>query len=107
MPPPSADAAGSRSASIWLTSADGAGAVGRWDRLMVFGALNLAAAVCFLICFGLSFILVTVYRKFAIVYVSPLPSPRRPLVQATSCPASTAAGLSPAGMRLPPSTHRG
>jgi hypothetical protein len=70
---------------------------------MVFGALNLAAAVCFLICFGLSFILVTVYRKFAIVYVSP----RRPLVQATSCPASTAAGLPPAGMRLPPSTHRG
>lgn len=52
--------------------------VSRWDRLLVFGACNLAALVCFILCFALLPILWPVPRKFAILFVSPLHMPPRP-----------------------------
>lgn len=45
--------------------------VSRWDRLLIFGACNLAAAICFVLCFVLFSILWPVPRKFAILYVYP------------------------------------
>ena len=41
----------------------------RWDRLLIFAACNLGAAVCFIICFTLFLFLATKPRKFAILYV--------------------------------------
>ena len=43
--------------------------VSRWDRLLVFGALNLAALALFVICFTLFPILSIKPKKFAILYV--------------------------------------
>jgi len=43
-------------------------ALSRWDRLMIFGACNLAALICFIICFSLFFVLAAVPRKFAILW---------------------------------------
>ena len=43
----------------------------RWDRLLIFGAFNLAAAACFVICFTLFPVLALKPRKFAILYVHP------------------------------------
>ena len=48
--------------------------VSRWDRLLIFGAFNLAAAVCFVICFTLFPVLAIKPRKFAILYVHPVSS---------------------------------
>ena len=46
--------------------------VSRWDRLLIFGAFNLAAAACFVICFTLFPMLAAGSpRKFAILYVHP------------------------------------
>lgn len=42
-------------------------AVSRWDRLMVFGACNLAALACFVICFTLFPVLSLRPRKFVIL----------------------------------------
>ncbi|KAK7422192.1 Protein transport protein sft2 [Neonectria punicea] len=39
----------------------------RWDRLMVFGACNLAALACFVICFTLFPVLSLRPRKFVIL----------------------------------------
>ena len=41
----------------------------RWDRLLIFGACNVAALICFIICFSLLFVLTLAFRKFAILYV--------------------------------------
>lgn len=49
--------------------------VSRWDRLLVFGACNVAALVCFVICFALLPILGVATRKFAILFVFPIPLP--------------------------------
>ncbi|EEA27650.1 Golgi traffic protein SFT2, putative [Talaromyces marneffei ATCC 18224] len=43
-------------------------ALSRWDRMLVFGACNLGAAVCFLLCFVLWPALITKPRKFAILW---------------------------------------
>lgn len=43
--------------------------VSRWDRLLIFGALNLAALALFVVCFTLLPILSLRPRKFAILYV--------------------------------------
>lgn len=44
--------------------------VSRWDRLLVFGGLNLAAVALFVVCFTLLPILSLRPRKFAILYVT-------------------------------------
>lgn len=41
--------------------------VSRWDRMLIFAACNLGAAVCFLICFFLFPVLTLKPRKFAIL----------------------------------------
>jgi len=46
--------------------------VSRWDRLLVFGACNLAALACFVLCFALFPLLWAVPRKFAILFVYPV-----------------------------------
>lgn len=43
--------------------------VSRWDRLLLFGGLNLAAIALFVVCFTLMPILSLRPRKFAILYV--------------------------------------
>ncbi|KAL8719896.1 MAG: hypothetical protein Q9225_003155 [Loekoesia sp. 1 TL-2023] len=43
-------------------------ALSRWDRLLVFGACNAAAIVCFVICFALFPVLSLRPRKFAILW---------------------------------------
>ncbi|KAF4122622.1 Got1/Sft2-like family [Geosmithia morbida] len=43
-------------------------ALSRWDRLMIFGACNLAAAACFVICFTLFPVLSLRPRKFVILW---------------------------------------
>ncbi|KAL8936544.1 MAG: hypothetical protein Q9211_004133 [Gyalolechia sp. 1 TL-2023] len=43
-------------------------ALSRWDRLLVFGACNAAAVVCFVICFALFPVLSVRPRKFAILW---------------------------------------
>ncbi|RMY31021.1 hypothetical protein D0864_16906, partial [Hortaea werneckii] len=43
-------------------------AVSRWDRILIFGGLNLAAVACFVICFTLLPILSLRPRKFAILW---------------------------------------
>ncbi|KAK0509481.1 hypothetical protein JMJ35_007875 [Cladonia borealis] len=43
-------------------------ALSRWDRLLIFGACNLAALACFVLCFALFPILWPVPRKFAILW---------------------------------------
>lgn len=48
----------------------------RWDRLLVFGAFNIAALACFVICFALFPVLSLKPRKFAILYVYPDPPSR-------------------------------
>jgi len=47
---------------------EGIFALSRWDRLLVFGACNVAALVCFVICFALLPILAVATRKFAILW---------------------------------------
>ncbi|KAG9660760.1 SFT2-domain-containing protein, partial [Aureobasidium melanogenum] len=42
-------------------------ALSRWDRLLVFGALNLAAIALFVVCFTLMPVLTLRPRKFAIL----------------------------------------
>ncbi|KAJ5131844.1 hypothetical protein N7448_006002 [Penicillium atrosanguineum] len=44
-------------------------ALSRWDRLLIFGACNLGAAVCFLICFFLFPVLTLKPRKFAVLQI--------------------------------------
>ncbi|GAB7355737.1 hypothetical protein MBLNU459_g6429t1 [Dothideomycetes sp. NU459] len=46
-------------------------ALSRWDRLLVFGGLNLAALALFVVCFTLMPILSLKPRKFAILYSGP------------------------------------
>ncbi|GAB7325229.1 hypothetical protein MBLNU13_g09297t2 [Cladosporium sp. NU13] len=46
-------------------------ALSRWDRLLLFGGLNLAALALFVVCFTLFPILSLKPRKFAILYVIP------------------------------------
>ncbi|KAJ5939502.1 hypothetical protein N7466_002636 [Penicillium verhagenii] len=41
-------------------------ALSRWDRMLIFGACNLGAAVCFMICFFLFPVLTLKPRKFAV-----------------------------------------
>ncbi|CAD0057036.1 unnamed protein product, partial [Aureobasidium pullulans] len=43
-------------------------ALSRWDRLLVFGALNLAAIALFVVCFTLMPVLTLRPRKFAILW---------------------------------------
>ncbi|KAJ5145475.1 uncharacterized protein N7515_000039 [Penicillium bovifimosum] len=43
-------------------------ALSRWDRMLIFGACNLGAAVCFMICFFLFPVLSLKPRKFAILW---------------------------------------
>ncbi|KAL9582383.1 MAG: hypothetical protein Q9212_003325 [Teloschistes hypoglaucus] len=43
-------------------------ALSRWDRLLVFGACNAGAVVCFVICFALFPVLSVRPRKFAILW---------------------------------------
>ncbi|OQD77955.1 hypothetical protein PENDEC_c002G03657 [Penicillium decumbens] len=43
-------------------------ALSRWDRMLIFGACNLGAAVCFLICFFLFPVLSLKPRKFAVLW---------------------------------------
>ncbi|OQO12073.1 hypothetical protein B0A48_02712 [Cryoendolithus antarcticus] len=43
-------------------------ALSRWDRLLVFGGLNVAALALFVICFTLFPVLAVVPRKFAILW---------------------------------------
>ncbi|KAL8629411.1 hypothetical protein Q9189_004861 [Teloschistes chrysophthalmus] len=43
-------------------------ALSRWDRLLVFGACNAGAVVCFVICFALFPVLSLRPRKFAILW---------------------------------------
>ncbi|KAH8195239.1 hypothetical protein TruAng_010602 [Truncatella angustata] len=42
-------------------------ALSRWDRLLIFGACNIAAAACFVLCFALWPVLIAKPRKFAIL----------------------------------------
>ena len=62
-----ANALRSTSTETLLTAAS---TVSRWDRLLVFGGLNLAAIALFVVCFTLLPILSLRPRKFAILYVS-------------------------------------
>jgi hypothetical protein len=39
--------------------------VSRWDKMLIFGGLNLAAMACFVLCFVLFPILFAKPRKFA------------------------------------------
>jgi hypothetical protein len=41
--------------------------VSRWDRLLIFGACNLGALVCFVICFAMWPYLIAKPRKFVIL----------------------------------------
>lgn len=41
--------------------------VSRWDRLLIFGACNLGALACFVICFALFPVLSLKPRKFVIL----------------------------------------
>ena len=41
--------------------------VSRWDRLLIFGACNVGALICFLLCFLLLPFLLLKFRKFAIL----------------------------------------
>lgn len=50
-------------------------AVSRWDRILLFGGLNLAAIALFVVCFTLLPLLATRPRKFAILYVLSLFEP--------------------------------
>ncbi|EPS32089.1 hypothetical protein PDE_07048 [Penicillium oxalicum 114-2] len=43
-------------------------ALSRWDRMLIFGACNLGAAVCFMICFFLFPVLTLKPRKFAVLW---------------------------------------
>ncbi|KAI4164752.1 MAG: hypothetical protein LQ342_001727 [Letrouitia transgressa] len=43
-------------------------ALSRWDRLLIFGACNLAALACFIICFLFFPVLAVQARKFAILW---------------------------------------
>ncbi|KAK6069724.1 hypothetical protein SCUP234_10479 [Seiridium cupressi] len=43
-------------------------ALSRWDRLLIFGGCNIAAAACFVLCFALWPILIAKPRKFAILW---------------------------------------
>ncbi|CAG8380907.1 unnamed protein product [Penicillium salamii] len=43
-------------------------ALSRWDRMLIFGACNLGAAVCFMICFFLFPVLSLKPRKFAVLW---------------------------------------
>ncbi|KAJ5684695.1 uncharacterized protein N7477_001040 [Penicillium maclennaniae] len=45
-------------------------ALSRWDRMLIFAACNLGAAVCFLICFFLFPVLTLKPRKFAVLHIS-------------------------------------
>ncbi|KAL8739360.1 MAG: hypothetical protein Q9190_007843 [Brigantiaea leucoxantha] len=47
---------------------EGRFALSRWDRLLVFGACNLGALACFVICFALFPVLSVRPRKFAILW---------------------------------------
>lgn len=72
----------------WLTHAYLA--VSRWDRLMIFGACNLAALACFVICFALFPVLSLRPTKFVILYVFRLGahglSPNVPSCKAAKAP---------------------
>ncbi|KAL8787138.1 MAG: hypothetical protein Q9213_002354 [Squamulea squamosa] len=61
-------------------------ALSRWDRLLVFGACNAAALVCFVICFALFPVLSLKPRKFAILYVFPFPNPPECYLSASAWP---------------------
>ncbi|KAI0025458.1 Got1/Sft2-like family-domain-containing protein [Xylariomycetidae sp. FL0641] len=43
-------------------------ALSRWDRMLIFGACNLGALACFVLCFALWPILMTKPRKFVILW---------------------------------------
>lgn len=43
-------------------------ALNRWDRLLIFGGCNIAAAACFVLCFALWPILIAKPRKFATLW---------------------------------------
>ncbi|KAJ5951233.1 uncharacterized protein N7479_009646 [Penicillium vulpinum] len=43
-------------------------ALSRWDRMLIFGACNLGAAICFMLCFFLFPVLTLKPRKFAILW---------------------------------------
>ncbi|KAK4867982.1 hypothetical protein LT330_007641 [Penicillium expansum] len=43
-------------------------ALSRWDRMLIFGACNLGAAICFMICFFLFPVLSLKPRKFAVLW---------------------------------------
>ncbi|KAJ5494565.1 hypothetical protein N7463_010652 [Penicillium fimorum] len=43
-------------------------ALSRWDRMLIFGACNLGAAVCFMLCFFLFPVLTLKPRKFAVLW---------------------------------------
>ncbi|KAJ5249080.1 hypothetical protein N7468_000531 [Penicillium chermesinum] len=43
-------------------------ALSRWDRMLIFAACNLGAAVCFMICFFLFPVLTLKPRKFAVLW---------------------------------------
>jgi hypothetical protein len=47
---------------------DGWFALSRWDRLLVFGACNLGALACFVLCFALWPVLIAKPRKFVILW---------------------------------------
>ncbi|KAJ5160475.1 uncharacterized protein N7482_007479 [Penicillium canariense] len=61
-------------------------ALSRWDRLLIFGACNLGAAVCFMICFFLFPVLTLKPRKFAIFYSPPLTTKSRTMIPVTCKP---------------------
>jgi hypothetical protein len=52
---------------IWILVFRANQIVSRWDRLLVFGACNLGAAVCFIFCFFLFPALALNPRKFAVL----------------------------------------
>ena len=60
------------SADPYLADTSYLALVSRWDRLLVFGACNVAALACFVLCFALFPILWPVPRKFAILFVYPV-----------------------------------
>lgn len=43
-------------------------ALSRWDRLLIFGACNLGALACFVLCFALWPVLIAKPRKFVILW---------------------------------------
>ncbi|KAJ5946650.1 hypothetical protein N7454_003489 [Penicillium verhagenii] len=55
-------------------------ALSRWDRMLIFGACNLGAAVCFMICFFLFPVLTLKPRKFAVLHL--VSGPRLPFTAA-------------------------